>query len=222
MLDALPVNEVFETIQGEASFTGTPSVFVRLQGCPIGCPWCDTKHTWHLDPNLKVSAERMLEKQDDSSSFADMTVAELLQLVATYSARHVVITGGEPALYDLREFTGELIRRGYTVQLETSGTHSVRVHSDTFVTVSPKMKMPGGYPVLPDALHRANEVKMPVGKEVDIENLDSLLSSFKSPHPTVWLQPISQNAKATELCLRTAIERNWKISLQVHKFLGVR
>ncbi|MGY8878270.1 MAG: 7-carboxy-7-deazaguanine synthase QueE, partial [Pseudoalteromonas sp.] len=49
------INEVFETIQGEASFTGTPSIFLRLQGCPVGCSWCDTKQTWDVDNVYKVS-----------------------------------------------------------------------------------------------------------------------------------------------------------------------
>ena len=41
-----PINEIFQTIQGEGVFTGLPAIFVRLQGCPVGCPWCDTRHTW--------------------------------------------------------------------------------------------------------------------------------------------------------------------------------
>ena len=42
----LKINEIFDTIQGEAFYTGTPATFIRLQGCPVGCHWCDTKHTW--------------------------------------------------------------------------------------------------------------------------------------------------------------------------------
>jgi hypothetical protein len=50
LMQTLPVNEFFETVQGEATFTGMPSTFVRLQRCDVGCPWCDTKYTWDIDP----------------------------------------------------------------------------------------------------------------------------------------------------------------------------
>ena len=61
----LPITEIFETIQGEATWTGTPSVFVRLQGCDVGCPWCDTKYSWSLDPAKEVALSAMLSKLDD-------------------------------------------------------------------------------------------------------------------------------------------------------------
>ena len=54
VLTTLNINEMFETIQGEGAHTGIPSIFVRLQGCPVGCPWCDTKHTWVIKPELGV------------------------------------------------------------------------------------------------------------------------------------------------------------------------
>src|SRR4051794_25490444 len=63
MSETFAVNEVFESIQGEARHAGTPSVFVRLQGCAVGCPWCDTKHTWAADPDQEVSPEAMLAKE---------------------------------------------------------------------------------------------------------------------------------------------------------------
>ncbi len=44
-----PINEMFQTLQGEGYFTGVPAIFIRLQGCPVGCSWCDTKHTWEKD-----------------------------------------------------------------------------------------------------------------------------------------------------------------------------
>ena len=65
------INEVFETIQGEASFTGTPSIFLRLQGCPVGCSWCDTKQTWDVDNVYKVSLDDTVEKKADSDHWAE-------------------------------------------------------------------------------------------------------------------------------------------------------
>ena len=51
------VNEIFFTIQGEAAFTGTPAIFVRLQGCAVGCGWCDTKHTWSTNEKEETDRE---------------------------------------------------------------------------------------------------------------------------------------------------------------------
>ncbi len=59
-----PVNELFETLQGEGSFTGVPAIFVRLQGCPVGCPWCDTRHTWDLRPEAETSIAVVVEKAE--------------------------------------------------------------------------------------------------------------------------------------------------------------
>lgn len=216
-----PVNEVFQTIQGEASYTGTPSVFLRLQGCPVGCPWCDTKHTWHIAPEHAVTISAMLEKQTDAPTYAQMTCQDLVDTVRKFQARHVVITGGEPCSYDLTELTTQLIGLGYSVQIETSGTYPVRAHPWTWVTVSPKIGMPGGLTVLPDALSRANEIKHPVGRERDIDNLRVVLLEA-NPEALVWLQPLSQSAKATTLCIREATANGWRVSIQTHKFLGVR
>ncbi len=50
-----PINEMFQTLQGEGYFTGVPAIFIRLQGCPVGCAWCDTKHTWEKLEDREVS-----------------------------------------------------------------------------------------------------------------------------------------------------------------------
>ena len=84
------VNEVFETIQGEGSFTGCPAIFIRLQGCPVGCAWCDTKQTWHTDDTYLVELEEINEKQADSEFFSLCDAAQLLALVRAkkYTAKH--------------------------------------------------------------------------------------------------------------------------------------
>jgi 7-carboxy-7-deazaguanine synthase len=218
----LPVNEIFDTMQGEAFYTGTPATFVRLQGCPIGCPWCDTKHTWDVEPQNAITKPEMLIKVEDAPTFANMTAAEIVAHCAQYKSQMVVITGGEPCVYDLRELTELLGASGKNVQIETSGTHEVRCSEyHTWVTVSPKLNMPGGYKMNPQALQRANEIKYPVGKEQDVENLKALLQEHKLSK-LVWLQPLSQSKKATELCMAAARENGWRVSIQTHKFLGVR
>lgn len=218
----LLVNELFETMQGEAAFTGSPAVFVRLQKCPVGCPWCDTKHTWTAEPANEIAFGAMVAKVDDAPTYARATPSELANwLLLNTRARHIVLTGGEPALYDLTEVTGLLLEAGRMVQIETSGTSPVRVHPGAWVTVSPKIGMPGGLRVRPDALARANEIKMPVGKQADVDKLLAFLTE-NPVDAVVWLQPLSQNEKATELCLRAATEHGWRVSIQTHKFLGVR
>lgn len=220
-----PVNEVFQTIQGEGVHAGVPSVFVRLQGCPVGCAWCDTKHTWDVEPADEVASDVIITKQLDSAQYSQLDAEQLLELFAEqgYSARHVVITGGEPCMYDLIPLTETLIERGYSVQIETSGTFAVKVAEQTWVTVSPKVAMKGGMAVLDEALHRADEIKHPVARQQDVDNLDALLEQAKLSDSDVFicLQPISQKARATRLCMDTCIARNWRLSVQTHKYIGI-
>ena len=231
-MTTLPVNEVFETVQGEAKWTGTPSLFIRLQGCAVGCPWCDTKHTWLLAGGAgeqmvwKVPLADMLAKTESTGAYADVETSELVELAAKSRCGHIVITGGEPCDYDLTELTsGIVLKARKSVQVETSGTAEIRVTPRTWVTVSPKMDMPGGKVVLAQSIRRADEIKMPVGKPADVEKL-ALLLAFngieRGVGPNIWLQPLSQSEKATALCVKVATERGWRVSLQVHKFMGVR
>lgn len=235
-MDRLPVNEIFDTIQGEAIWTGTPSVFVRLQGCKVGCPWCDTKHTWSLageDYGMGAAAigvPEMMAKVIDGATYAEMTVTDILEICRASPCGHIVITGGEPCDYDLLVLTTMLYDVGKTVQIETSGTSEVRAVANTWVTVSPKIGMPGGKTVRQDAVDRANEIKMPVGKPDDIEKLRAFLTDYgltgrinrARPRPLVWLQPLSKSEKATSLCLEAATANGWRLSMQTHKYLGVR
>lgn len=218
------INEVFESIQGEGYYTGLPSIFVRLQGCPIGCPWCDTKHTWTLNPELERSSKAVMEQSGESELWFSQAVDDLLALFASYQyqAKHVVITGGEPCMYDLLPLTSRLDKLGYSVQIETSGTYEVLAHANTWVTVSPKVNMPGGKNVLKSAMLRANEIKHPVAMEKHIAELDNVLTMLEeNKRPLIYLQPISQQKRATELAIKVCIERNWRLSLQTHKFIGI-
>jgi 7-carboxy-7-deazaguanine synthase len=215
---------MFETIQGEGAYTGIPSVFVRLQGCPVGCPWCDTKHTWEIKSDLSVSSEDVIAKSNESEAYFASNEENLLSLFKRegYVAKHVVITGGEPCMYDLRPLTTMLHENGFTTQIETSGTFEVLCDSRTYVTVSPKINMKGGYDVLVSALERANEIKHPIAMQKHIDELDALLSKVSSlDGKQVCLQPISQQKRATELAVSTCIERNWRLSLQTHKYIGI-
>lgn len=216
----LDVNEVFETVQGEARWTGTPAVFVRLQGCDVGCPWCDTKYTWKKENQVPFS--QMIDKKDASDSYASVDACLLADWICeTFRATHIVITGGEPCDYDLTDLTNALCHKGRTTQIETSGTRVVLASPATWVTVSPKIGMPGGYKIMPEALNRADEIKMPIGKPADILRLKDVLLE-RPKMRLVWLQPLSQSKKATKLCIEEATKNGWRISCQTHKYLGVR
>ncbi|MCV2885615.1 7-carboxy-7-deazaguanine synthase QueE [Aestuariibacter sp. AA17] len=218
------INEVFESLQGEGAHTGVPAIFVRLQGCPVGCSWCDTKHTWEVNPEKEQSSQKVLSKTKESDCWFSATSESLLSLFSQqeYTAKTVILTGGEPCMYDLNDVSRVLIDAGYAVNVETSGTFDVMVDSRAWVTVSPKVNMRGGYEVLDSALNRADEIKHPIAMEKHIEELDLLLARLNSDrNPLIYLQPISQQKRATELAVETCIKRNWRLSLQTHKYIGI-
>lgn len=217
------INEIFETIQGEGSFTGQPSIFIRLQGCPVGCSWCDTKHTWEIELDDQVSKSVMLAKSQETSQWADFSVEAMLSLVKEkgYKAKHIVITGGEPCMVDLIPLCDAFEGLGYSTQVETSGTFDISVSSKCWVTVSPKVNMRGGYPILASAMKRADEIKHPIATEQHVDDLKRLLEEHEVESTPVYLQPISQKNRATELAIDTCIANNWRLSVQVHKYLGI-
>lgn len=216
------VNEIFETIQGEGIFTGVPSIFIRLQGCPVGCSWCDTRQTWDALPQDEIRFSALLEKCEDNPHWATATTNDIIKhLIEHYRAKHVVITGGEPCIFDLLPLTTQLEKNGYFCQIETSGTYPINTSLNTWVTVSPKINMRMKLTVLNDALERANEIKHPVATESDIEKLDALLDTIDTTGKIIALQPISQKIKATALCIKTCIARQWRLSIQTHKYLNI-
>jgi len=217
------INELFETIQGEGAFTGQPSIFIRLQGCPVECSWCDTKHTWEIELKDEVAKEVMLAKSQETSQWANFSIEQILALISErgYQAKHIVITGGEPCMVDLTPLCQAFETLGYSTQIETSGTFEIKASKNCWVTVSPKINMRGGYPILNSAMLRANEIKHPVATEQHVNDLKKLLSVHKIVNTPIYLQPISQKPRATELAITTCIANNWRLSVQVHKYLGI-
>lgn len=217
------INELFETIQGEGSFTGQPSIFIRLQGCPVACSWCDTKHTWDINLNDEVSTTVMASKLEENTQWANMSVDDIIQWIDTkgYQAKHIVITGGEPCMVDLTPLCDGFESKGYSCQIETSGTFEVKTTEKCWVTVSPKINMKGGYKILSSALNRANEIKHPVATQHHVDELTDLLEEHSIQNTPIYLQPISQKKRATELAIATCIKNNWRLSIQVHKYIGI-
>jgi len=120
MLDSfmLPVMETFYTVQGEGAFSGAPAYFVRLGGCDIGCVWCDVKDSW------------------DASKHPSKTVQSIVDDIVSSGAKLCVVTGGEPAMYDLTELTGLLKQHNIRTHIETSGAYELTGDWD-WITFSP-------------------------------------------------------------------------------------
>ncbi len=122
------INEIFQNIQGESRNLGKPSIFIRTQGCNVKCSFCDTAYTF-----------------DGSEVGTKMTVNEIRQSIKKYSAKHIVITGGEPLIQsDIIDLIDKLIKNDYTIEIETSGTVDIsKFRKNAFknckFNVSPKL-----------------------------------------------------------------------------------
>lgn len=120
-LKKLRIAEIFESIQGEGIWSGTPSVFVRVSGCNLRCVWCDT-------PYASWSPEGPV-----------MTVGEILETVAAYESEHVIVTGGEPMMFSaVIDLCQGLRALGRTITVETAGTVFRKVECD-LMSISPKL-----------------------------------------------------------------------------------
>ena len=159
----MKINEIFKTIQGEATFTGTPSIFIRTQGCPVWCSWCDTKFTWHKGKKSKlVSSDLIIEKDGQDERFCELSDKQILDICNNYGIKHIVITGGEPCINNLESITNLLIQNNFSVQIETSCTQEIKCHSKVWITGSPKIQMAGNQELNNQAIDRCNEIKFPI------------------------------------------------------------
>jgi len=202
----LPVNETFYAFQGEGSYIGTAAYFIRLFGCPVKCSWCDSPDSWSSSP--------------DNKSYVNTDVNLLADNACKSGAKIVVITGGEPAIYNLTNLTLALKAKGLRVHIETCGAFSVQGHFD-WITVSPKWLM---LP-LPVNLQKANELKLIVENETSIEKWWEFLASVFTTHqlPDIWLQP-EYNALEKKRDLLNIITQavkdypaRYKAGIQLHK-----
>lgn len=197
---SLPVMETFYSLQGEGANQGRPAFFVRLGGCDVGCVWCDVPESWPADAHPLRS------------------VAELLEELHHSNAPHVVITGGEPTLYDLRDLTRLMRNAGKSVWLETAGTNPILGEFD-WICLSPKKFKP----VCAENFMKANELKVVVYHRSDLEW--AVQHSLRvAPTCQLFLQPEwSRERQSLDLILPFLLENpRWRLSLQTHKYLGVR
>ena len=194
-----PVMEAFATVQGEGAHTGTPSWFLRLGGCDVGCVWCDVKERWNADAHPRQNLEDIVAAAVDSGR------------------QVVVVTGGEPAMYDLAPLTEALHAAGLRTHIETSGAHPLTGDWD-WVTLSPKK-----FKACRDEVYsRADELKVVVFHRSDLEWAAGHAGKV-SPACALFLQPEwDKRDDATFWILSWIASRpGWRISLQTHKYIGI-
>lgn len=169
-----PVHETFYSWQGEGCHQGRAAFFIRLFGCPVQCPWCDSAGTWHPDFVPKKVPRR--------------TAVELADEAAVERPEFVVITGGEPCIHDLAPLVRELAARGIPAHLETSGAYPITGDFD-WVTVSPKRAAPP----LRECVARASEFKIIVDSPEAVDDwiieLSRLGWEIGDTARPVWLHP---------------------------------
>lgn len=191
--------EHFYTLQGEGFHTGKAAFFIRLGGCDVGCVWCDVKDSW------------------DASKHPLMTTAGIVQAAASHPARIAVITGGEPAMCDLRDLCDGLHEEGFKVHIETSGAYPLTGNID-WVTLSPKkFKTP-----VDAALAKANEFKVVIYHRSDIEWALQFVNAL-SQDCLLYLQPEWSKREVITPLIIDYIKQNprWQLSLQTHKYLNI-
>ncbi|MDR1226726.1 MAG: 7-carboxy-7-deazaguanine synthase QueE [Prevotellaceae bacterium] len=195
----LPLVEDFYTIQGEGFHTGKPAYFIRLGGCDVGCRWCDAKQTW----NAKM--------------FPPVAVEEIVARAASYPAKAVVVTGGEPLSYNLNVLCNLLREKNIQTFIETSGSQPIS-GSWSWICLSPKPKQPP----LEEIFLKANELKVIVEAEQDFlwaeENAKKVADNC-----LLFLQPEwSKHKKIMPAIVEYAKQYpKWNISIQAHKFMDV-
>lgn len=191
--------EHFYTLQGEGFHQGKAAYFIRLGGCDVGCVWCDVKESWNAEKHPKYE------------------VGSLISEVGKTPAEIVVVTGGEPLMYNLNELTKELQSAGLKTHLETSGVYPLSGAWDWICLSPKKFKAP-----LPEIIPQAHELKIVVFNKSDFEWAEKY-AALVSSHCKLYLQP--EWDKTTEITplIIEYIKANpkWELSLQIHKFIHV-
>ena len=197
-MEALPLMEAFRTIQGEGAYTGVPSFFLRIGGCDVGCHWCDVKESWDPKKHPLTTIPDILKQIDGND-------------------KTVVITGGEPLMWDMTYITQSLKKIGKRVHLETSGAYEYSGIWD-WVCLSPKKNKPP----LKEWYQRADELK------IIVYNLDDLKWAEKHAKMVkeecqIYLQPEWSKREHILPVIIKFLEKNprWRLSLQTHKYIGL-
>ena len=195
----LPLMEAFYTIQGEGMFSGQPAYFIRLGGCDVGCVWCDVKDSW------------------EAKKWPVVPVKEIVATAASYPARLVVITGGEPLMYDLGPLTHLLKEKGFQINMETSGAHAFSGTIDWTCLSPKKFKEP-----LPQVYEHADELKVVIFHKSDFD-FALKHASLVNSNCHLLLQPEWSKAEMMTPLIIDFVKENpsWRVSLQTHKYMEI-
>jgi organic radical activating enzyme len=194
-----PIMESFYTIQGEGVHSGKAAYFIRVGGCDVGCVWCDVKESWNAADHPFTSVKELILK-------AKKNVASL-----------VVITGGEPLMYDMVPLTTALKNNGFTTNIETSGAYPMSGVWD-WVCFSPKkFKKPH------ESIYSvANELKVIVANKSDFKFAEEHAANVESSCVLLLQPEWDKSDKMLPLVIDYVKDNpQWKVSLQTHKFMGV-
>lgn len=175
------VNEQFVSIQGEGVLVGTPSTFIRLQGCPVGCSWCDS------GPLADTDITRRTTNGETRNTWGRGGLRmPLMDIVGACQTRHVIITGGEPTIWNLKPLVDALHLANHQVQLETSGLKGVSGARFDHITWSPKQNL--NYAAHPDIFKMCDEVKWVVDDQLDFDRVLGVLNTMRRERKT-WMLP---------------------------------
>jgi 7-carboxy-7-deazaguanine synthase len=195
----LPVMEEFYSLQGEGFHTGQPAWFIRIGGCDVGCRWCDAKESWN------------------ASLFPPVPADDVAERAAGCPAKAVVVTGGEPMLYDLGYLCERLKSFGLKTFLETSGSQPI-TGTWNWVCLSPKK----GSPPLPDVLRLADELKIIIYEKEDFawaeENARATGRECYLYLQPEWSRSAGMIPEIVEYIKEHPL---WRISLQSHKYMHI-
>ena len=195
----LPLMEEFYTIQGEGFNTGKAAYFIRLGGCDVGCHWCDVKESWDASIHPLTSSDTIVEH------------------ASLHPSKSIVITGGEPLIYNLDYLTALLQQKGFKTFIETSGAYPLSGNWDWICLSPKKFKAPA-----PGVAALADELKVIVFNKSDFEWAEQY-AALVSPECKLYLQPEWSRSKEMTPLIVDYVMANpqWEISLQTHKYLNI-
>lgn len=195
----LPVMEEFYSIQGEGYNTGQAAYFIRIGGCDVGCHWCDVKESWNAKLHPLTGTDEIIGRA-----------------VAT-PGKAVVLTGGEPGMYNLVLLCKGLKEGGMNIYLETSGAYELKGTFD-WVCLSPKEKSPPQ----PSAYTKADELKVIIHRESDLMWAEEQAEKVR-PECLLYLQPEwSVSGEMIPVIVDYILANpQWQISLQSHKYMHI-
>ncbi|MGB1931671.1 MAG: 7-carboxy-7-deazaguanine synthase QueE [Flavobacteriales bacterium] len=195
----LPLMEAFYTIQGEGYHSGKSAFFLRIGGCDVGCHWCDVKESWNADLHPPTEIHNMIDQ------------------ILAYPSKTVVVTGGEPLMWNMQPLTDCLHNNGMSVHIETSGAYPLSGDFD-WICLSPKKNNPPQDAIIP----LTNELKVIIHNLNDFKWAEQYADKCSS-NCKLYLQPEWSKVQEMMPHITDYVMKHpkWNVSLQTHKYMGI-